>query len=78
METELPTGRPRPAANHGNVLRAPERRKLERRARRLEADREALRDAMREAKASGATLREIAEVVGMSHAGVAKWLRQED
>jgi DNA-binding Lrp family transcriptional regulator len=58
------------------VLRAPERRKLERRARRLEADREALREAMREAQARGASLREIADVVGMSHTGVAKWLRE--
>jgi hypothetical protein len=59
------------------VLRYDDRRKLERRARRWRRDREELREAMREAAARGASLREIGEVVGLSHTGVAKWLAEE-
>lgn len=64
------------ASNPPAMLRAAERRKIERRAQRLEAAREALREAVREAHAKGASLRELAAVLGMSHTGVAKWLKR--
>ena len=76
VATKLPIGDSGSAPNHGDVLRGPERRKLERRAHRLEADKEALLEAMREAQERGASLREIAEVVGWSHTGVSKALRK--
>lgn len=60
------------------MLRVTDRRKLERLARRLAADRAALKAAMREAQARGASLREIAEATGLSHSGVRKQLREPD
>jgi hypothetical protein len=59
-----------------NVLRIADRERLEGAARRLEVDRRAMREAMREARAHGATLREIAEAAGVSHTNVAKQLRE--
>jgi hypothetical protein len=64
------------SASDALMLRATELRKVERLARRLEADRAALVEAMREAQASGASLREIADAAGLSHTGVAKQLRR--
>jgi len=76
MARKFPQGEPGAGANDAEVLYASDRRKLERLARRLAADRAALREAMREAQARGASLREIAEAVGMSHTGVAKQLKE--
>jgi hypothetical protein len=61
-----------------DVLRAADRHKLERRAHRAEVARKQLREAAREANVHGASLREIAAVLGMSHTGVAKWLKRVD
>lgn len=76
MATNLPRGAGGQSANDDAMLRAADRRKLERLAARLEADRVAMRKAMREAQERGASLREIAEAASMSHTGVAKWLKQ--
>lgn len=65
-------------ANPNGVLRVADRRRLEQRARRWRADRALLLTAMRQAQINGASLREIAEIVEMSHTGVAKWLREAD
>ena len=58
------------------MLRVADRRKLERLASRLRADRVALRSAMREAHGRGATLREIADAPGLSHTGVRLQLQE--
>jgi DNA-directed RNA polymerase specialized sigma24 family protein len=77
LATELPVAGEFPApANSRVMLRAKERQKLERRAERLAVAREALREAIVEARERGATLREIGDAIGMSHTGVAKWLKR--
>jgi hypothetical protein len=85
MSTNIPgpAGGPRrSAANHGDVLSPEDRRRLQRRAARLEADRDKLREAMREAQEHGASLRNIAAAVEAyrgspnTHTGVAKWLAE--
>jgi len=78
MARKLPQGESHNGANDAEMLRAAERQRLERLARRLERDRVALRVAMHDAQTRGASLREIAQAVGMSHTGVAKWLRERD
>jgi len=60
------------------MLRAADRRRLERLAHRLKTDRLTLRQAMHDAQKRGASLREIAQATGMSHTGVAKWLRERE
>jgi hypothetical protein len=65
-----------PSASDALMLRAAQLRKVEHLARRLEADRAALLEAMREAEAGGASLREIAQATGLSHTGVRRQLRK--
>jgi transcriptional regulator with XRE-family HTH domain len=79
MARKFPQGESEVGTNDdAEMLRAADRRKLERLARRLAADRVAMLKAMRDAQARGASLREIAQAAGMSHTGVAKWLRERD
>jgi AraC-like DNA-binding protein len=60
------------------VLRAADRRRLERAAeRRRRAERE-LRDLVRTLRERDATVAEIAEVIGYSRQGVYKMLKRED
>jgi DNA invertase Pin-like site-specific DNA recombinase len=73
VDTKLPLGE---SGENEPVLRAADRRKLERLAKRLAADRAALRQAMRDAQAAGASLREIADATGLSHTGVRRQLRE--
>ena len=76
VATQLPTGSADRPANLRVVLRAADRRRLERRAARVEADRELLRQAVLEARERGASLREIGSAIGMTHAGVGKMLKR--
>jgi DNA invertase Pin-like site-specific DNA recombinase len=76
MEIRIPQGDDLVSTNDALMLRVAQRRKLERLARRLEIDRVKLRDAMREAQANGASLREIADATGLSHTGVRKQLKE--
>jgi len=77
MARRFPQGKLGVGANDdAEMLRAADRHRLERLARRLAADRAAMLEAMVQAQERGASLREIAQATGMSHTGVAKQLRE--
>jgi DNA invertase Pin-like site-specific DNA recombinase len=78
MANKLPGGPQRPAKNHGLVLRARDRRRLERRAARIEAERRAQRDDVRRLAAAGASTRELAEAADVSHTTIQNWVKSPE
>jgi transposase len=57
------------------MLRAADRRRIERRAARIEAERQAQREDVRRLAASGASTRELADAAGVSHTTIQNWVK---
>jgi hypothetical protein len=71
-------GTPGVAPNPGGMLQPRHRRRLEAIARRREAVLREQREAAQAARDDDATLREIADALGVTHTAVWKWLRQPE
>ena len=59
------------------MLRAKDRRRLERRRARIDAEQAAMREDVVRLHAAGASTRELAEAAGVSHTTVGNWVRQK-